>query len=151
MLFDISNICGGPGSELSWDGRVRVSRFTIQFFCQRILVIDGNQFPICFAFVQQSHHAQDLDLLGLSIITNFAADFAHIDRIVVASRLGVQIHRGRVFPCLKKPRSGAALQQRYSQTWLPEAVHHSSKCSLCRGNSCGRSVLCPSWRLVWEG
>ena len=60
----------------------------IQFWCQRIIDINSNQFPICFTFIEKGHCAEDFDLFDLAGVTYFFADFADVDGVVVAFGFG---------------------------------------------------------------
>jgi hypothetical protein len=53
--------------------------------------IDNDDLPISLALVEQSHDAEDLDLLNLANIADLLADFADIERIVVALGLGLSV------------------------------------------------------------
>jgi hypothetical protein len=60
----------------------------IQFRGKRIIHINRNQFPICFSLVEEGHCSEDLDLLDLAWVTDFFADFADVDGVVVAFCFG---------------------------------------------------------------
>jgi hypothetical protein len=58
----------------------------VQFRCQRVVDVNGNDFPIRLLFVQKSHDSQYFYDLDLPRITHKFANFADVERIVVALR-----------------------------------------------------------------
>jgi hypothetical protein len=65
-----------------------------------ILNIHDNDLPVRLALIEQSHDTENLDLLHLSHIPHLFADFANIERIVVAFGLGLCVCLRGVFPGL---------------------------------------------------
>jgi hypothetical protein len=61
----------------------------VQLGRERVLNVDDEDFPVGFAFVEKGHDAEDLDLLDLSDISHLFSDLANVQRIVVASGLGL--------------------------------------------------------------
>ena len=74
----------------------------VELSCKRILNIDNDDLPVGFAFVEESHDTKNLDLLDLANVADLFADFAYIERVVVAFSLSLSVGRGGIFPGLAK-------------------------------------------------
>jgi hypothetical protein len=61
----------------------------VKFRSKRVLHIDDYDFPVGLALINESHDAEDLDLLHLANITNLLANLADIERVIVASGFGL--------------------------------------------------------------
>ena len=112
----------------------------IQLRCQWVVDIDNNDFPVCLFLIEQSHDTENLDLLDVASLADELANLANVERIIIASGLGFRVYNIGVFPGL-----GALLATRFKckHTRLrnkPEGTRHSSRDSLCVGNSCGQTV-----------
>ena len=67
---------------------------------ERVVHINNDDLPISFLLVKESHHAENLDLLDLTGVTNQLADFTNIERVIVTLGLGLRVGRVRVLPGL---------------------------------------------------
>jgi hypothetical protein len=56
----------------------------VEFGSERVIHVDGDDFPIGFTLVEESHGPQDFDLFDLSWISDFFANLADINWIIVA-------------------------------------------------------------------
>lgn len=72
----------------------------VELSSQRIVDVDDNNLPVGLLLVQQSHHAEDLDLLDLARVANQLTDLTNVKRVVVALGLGLGVDAIRVFPRL---------------------------------------------------
>jgi hypothetical protein len=62
--------------------------------------VDDNDLPVRLFLVQEGHHTENLDLLDLTCVANKFADFAHVQRVIVALRFGLGVYDVGVFPGL---------------------------------------------------
>jgi hypothetical protein len=67
-----------------------------------VIDIDDNDLPVGLAFVEEGHHAENLDLLDLTRFGDELADFANVEGVVVTLGLGLGVGCVGVFPCLEK-------------------------------------------------
>jgi hypothetical protein len=72
----------------------------VELWCQWILDIDDNNFPVGLLFIEQSHDAEDLDLLNVAWPGDEFSNFANVERVVVTLGLGLGVNDVGVFPCL---------------------------------------------------
>lgn len=72
----------------------------VEFGRQGIVDVDDDNLPVGFAFVEERHHAEHFDLLDLAGVCDGFADFADVERVVVASGFGVWVCAVGVFPGL---------------------------------------------------
>ena len=72
----------------------------VEFRCERIGHVNDDDLPVSFAFVEEGHDAQDLDLLDLTHISNLLANLAHIERIIVTAGLGFWVYLLWILPGL---------------------------------------------------
>ena len=72
----------------------------VQLRGQWIIDVDDEDLPVGFTFVDESHDAEDLDLLHLPDMAYLLADLADVERIVVAVGFGLLVRHRRVFPGL---------------------------------------------------
>lgn len=72
----------------------------VEFRGQGVVDVDDEDLPVGFAFVEECHHAQHFDLLDLPGVADGFADFAHVERVVVAGGFGVGVDAVGVFPGL---------------------------------------------------
>jgi hypothetical protein len=72
----------------------------VEFCGEGVVDVDGDDFPVCFAFVEESHCAEDFDLFDLAGVADFFADFADVEGVVVAFCFGFVMDLCRVFPGL---------------------------------------------------
>lgn len=80
----------------------------IELWSEGIMDIDDDDFPVCLAFVEQGHDAEDLDLFHLTGVTDLLADLAHIERVVITPCLGFCMKDIRVLPGLSGIRGERA-------------------------------------------
>ena len=82
--------------------------------------VDDNDFPVCLAFVEQGHDAEDLDLFHLTGVTNLLADLADIERVIITLCLGLCMNDVWVLPGLpgmRDERASVWLTWRRGHTW----------------------------------
>ena len=72
----------------------------VQFGCEWVLDVDDDNLPVRLALVEEGHDPEDLDLLDLSDVADLLANFADIQRIVVAPGLGLSMLLSGIFPRL---------------------------------------------------
>lgn len=72
----------------------------IELGSKRIGNVNDNDFPIGFAFIKESHDAENFDLFDLTHITDLFADLANIKWVIVTFSLGLNMRLCRIFPCL---------------------------------------------------
>jgi hypothetical protein len=72
----------------------------VELGSKRVVHIDDDDLPVSLFLVQQGHDAEDLDLLDLAAIANEFADFADIERVVVALGLCLGMNDIGIFPGL---------------------------------------------------
>src|SRR5277367_2714845 len=72
----------------------------VEFGGQWIIDINSNDFPIRFALVEKSHCSKNFDLLDLSWVTDFLANFTHIKRIIITLRFSLRMRNSRILPSL---------------------------------------------------
>ena len=114
----------------------------VQPWCQWIIDVNDNNLPISLLLVEQSHDAKDFDLLDLARGSDEFADFADIQRIIIAFGLGLRVNNIRIFPRLQRAQQGL-----WRNAWKgckPEGKHHNSKDIHDGGSNCERIGACPS-------
>lgn len=74
----------------------------VELWSEGVMDVDDDDFPVCFAFVEQGHDAENLDLLDLTCVTNLLADLADIKRVIVTLGLGLCMSDVRVLPGLSE-------------------------------------------------
>jgi hypothetical protein len=74
----------------------------VQLGCERVLYVDDDDFPVGLALVEESHDAQDFDLLDLPDVTHLFADLAYVQWVVVTPGLGLCVLLIGILPSLKK-------------------------------------------------
>lgn len=89
------------GSQEAWKVSLDILH-VIQLWCQRIVDINGNDFPVRLFLVQKSHDSQDLDLLDLAWVSDRFANFADIERIIVTFCLRFGMNDVGIFPSLRE-------------------------------------------------
>lgn len=67
---------------------------------ERVVDVDDDDLPVGLALVEESHDAEDLDLLDLANVSDLLADLADVQRVVVALGLSLGVGLGRVLPGL---------------------------------------------------
>lgn len=72
----------------------------IEPWCQWIVDVDNNDFPISLFLVEQCHDSKDLDLLDLTGGCDKFTDLAYIKRVIVSFRLGLGMNYVGIFPGL---------------------------------------------------
>jgi hypothetical protein len=72
----------------------------VQFGREWVLDVDDEDLPVRLALVEERHDPEDLDLLDLSNVADLLADLADIQRIVVASGLGLSMLLSGILPRL---------------------------------------------------
>lgn len=82
----------------------------VQLGRERVLDVDDEDLPVGLAFIEESHDAEDFNLLNLPYITHLFADLADVQRIVVAVGLGLAVLLGRILPSLPKGRKKKGTQ-----------------------------------------
>ena len=86
--------------------------YIVQLGCERVLDVDDKDFPVGLAFVEESHDAEDFDLLDLPYITHLFTNLADVQRIVVAVGLGLAVLLSGIFPSLPKKKRYAVTGER---------------------------------------
>ena len=79
----------------------------IEFRCERISHVNDDDLPVSFAFVEEGHDAEHLDLLDLADVADLLADLAHVERVVVTLGLSFGVRLLRVLPGLSDTLAGA--------------------------------------------
>jgi hypothetical protein len=74
----------------------------VQLGRERVLDVDDEDLPVGLAFIEESHDAEDFNLLNLAYITHLFANLADVQRIVVAVGLGLAVLPSRILPSLSK-------------------------------------------------
>lgn len=72
----------------------------IQPWGQGVIDVDHNDFPVGFFLVEQSHHAEHLDLLNLTSTSHKLTYFADVKRVVISLGFGLRMDGVGVFPGL---------------------------------------------------
>lgn len=72
----------------------------IELFGKRILHVNDEDLPICFAVVQEPHDAEGLHLLDLTDVTDALANFEGVEGIIVSLGSSVGMYSIRIFPSL---------------------------------------------------
>ena len=72
----------------------------IQSSGKSVVDVNDNDFPVCFFLVEQSHDAENLDLLNLTCVSHQLPNFADIERVIVTLCFRLGVNGVRVFPCL---------------------------------------------------
>ena len=72
----------------------------VKLWSEGIMDIDDDDFPVCLAFVEQGHDAEDLDLLDLAGVTDLLANLADIEGVIITLGLGLCMGVVRVLPGL---------------------------------------------------
>jgi hypothetical protein len=72
----------------------------VQFGSKGIIDINDDDLPVGLFLIEQSHDAEDLDLLDLTAVADELADLAHVKGIVVAFCFSFGVDDVGVFPCL---------------------------------------------------
>ena len=103
--------------------------------------IDDDDFPVGLAFVEQGHDAEDLDLFDLASVTDLLADFADVERVIIALCLGLWVSGVWVFPGLSVV--SGAVDDRVPKN-IPGGKRRSSRCNRGEGNSCEQNASGPS-------
>jgi hypothetical protein len=67
---------------------------------ERVVHVNDNDFPVGLALVEESHDAEDLDLLDLARLGNELTDLADVEWVVVSLLLGLGVGGVWVLPCL---------------------------------------------------
>jgi hypothetical protein len=70
---------------------------------QWVVHVDDHDLPVGLALVKQGHDTEDLDLDDISGLVDKLADFADVQRVVVALGLGLLVCHVGVLPCLQPP------------------------------------------------
>ena len=86
-------------SDQSWQMSFNIFD-VIEFGSQWVIDIDGNDLPVGFTFIEESHDTQDLDLLDLTRVADLFTDFTDVQWVVVTLGLGVWVSVVGVFPGL---------------------------------------------------
>jgi len=72
----------------------------VELWSEGVVDIDDDDLPVCLAFVEQGHDAEDLDLFHLTGVTDLLADLANIERVIITPGLGLCMEDIRVLPGL---------------------------------------------------
>ena len=73
----------------------------IQFGGERIIHVNSDEFPICFSLVEKCHCSKNFDLFDLSWISDFFANLANINWVIVAFCFGFRMCMIWILPCLE--------------------------------------------------
>lgn len=76
--------------------------YIVEFRSERIGHVHDENFPIRFAFIEESHDTEYFDLFDLTYVADLFADLADVERVVVAFGFGLDVRLGGIFPCLCK-------------------------------------------------
>ena len=74
----------------------------VEFGSQRVVDVDGDDFPVRFTFIKKSHCSKNLDLFDLAWVANLFANFTHVKGIVVTLCFGLRVCNIRILPRLLK-------------------------------------------------
>jgi len=69
----------------------------LEFGGEGVIEVNGDDFPVWFAFVEEGHHAEYFGLPDLVGAANFFANFADVKEIIVAFCF---LDLGGIFPAL---------------------------------------------------
>lgn len=72
----------------------------VELVGKRVVHINDDDLPVSLFLVEESHDTENLDLLDLASVTDQLANFADVERIVVALSLGLWVNNVGVFPGL---------------------------------------------------
>jgi len=72
----------------------------VEFRSKWIGHVHDDDFPIRFAFIEESHDTEYFDLFDLTYVADLFADLADVERVVVAFGFSLDMRLGGVFPCL---------------------------------------------------
>lgn len=67
-----------------------------------VVHVNDNDLPVSLLLVEQSHDAENLDLLDLSGVSDKLADLANVERVIVTLGFGLRVSDVGVFPGLVK-------------------------------------------------
>lgn len=73
----------------------------VELASERVVDIDDNDLPVSLALVEQSHDAENFDLLDLTSVADGLANLADVERVVVAVSLGLGVLLVGVLPGLR--------------------------------------------------
>lgn len=76
----------------------------VQLGSEGVLDVNDENLPVCLTLIEESHDAENLDLLDLANIADLLANLADIERIVVAPRLRLGVSRRGVLPRLMQAK-----------------------------------------------
>lgn len=145
-LVDTEPLIGGP--EKARKVPLNVLNI-IELGSQRVVDVNDDDLPVGLLLVEQSHHAEDLDLLHLAGLGDELADLTDVEGVVVAFGFGLGVDDVGVFPCLLCVRSSAmymivGVRVFQARLYAPEGRHRSSRDNPCAGSSYGQIGACPS-------
>jgi len=95
-LVDSEPLVGS--SEKTWEVSLNVLDI-VELGSQRVVDVNDDDLPIRLFFVEESHDTEHLDLLNLASVSHKLTDFADVEWVVVAFRLGLRVDDVGVFPC----------------------------------------------------
>jgi hypothetical protein len=78
----------------------------VQLGRERVLDVDDENLPVGLAFIEESHDAEDFNLLNLAHITHLFANLADVQRIVITIGFGLTVLLSRILPSLQKKEKG---------------------------------------------
>lgn len=91
-----------------------------------VVHVNDNDLPVSLLLVEQSHDAENLDLLDLSGVSDKLADLANVERVIVTLGFGLRVGDVGVFPGLVKNKSateyGVMSHSPASSTYLGEGT-----------------------------
>lgn len=106
---------------------------------ERVVDVDDDDLPVGLTLVEEGHDAENLDLLDLADVADLLADLADVERVVVASRLGLGVDLGRVLPRLGE---GTVVPD---VTLVREAVADEAELALRGDQRDVKSARVPAW------
>lgn len=72
----------------------------VELRSKRVVYVNDNDLPVGFAFIQESHDTENLDLLDLTSVANQLTDFANVQWVVVTLGVGLWVDDIGVLPGL---------------------------------------------------
>jgi hypothetical protein len=94
-----------------------------------VIDVNDENFPVCLAFVKESHDSENLDLLDLAGVAYGLTDLADVERVIVALCLGFRVSMSWVFPGLRLTASPLACVKTFRK--VRKASAHLRESTVC--------------------